>query len=204
MGGMGTGGTGGMGTGGMSTGGAGGGPKVCDNGIAVDIEDANVRCVNGMVANTVMAPVSMVWADSIPAMNGYSSQFSPTDYSAMQATGVPDVYPASGDEPKAWASQTLDDMAEFIIVNYKTPVVAESVWVYETNSPGAITKITITAADGDHIVYQQAAATLGACSHIRSVSTKTCSPISAVRIDLDSVKVLGYNEIDAVGLLPAP
>jgi hypothetical protein len=182
-----------------------GSPAVCDNPAVVDNADGNVRCVNGNVVDTIMAPVTMVWADSIPAMNGFSSQYSPTDYGAIQATGAPDVYPNSGDEAKAWASQSTDDMAEFIIVEYKTPVVADSVWVFQTFNPGAISKITVKAMDADHVVYENMnPQSVGSCAHVLSVSTKTCSPITSVRIDVASPKVSGYNEIDAVGLLPHP
>lgn len=213
-GGMGTGGmgTGGMGTGGMGgmgTGGAGGSGLVCDDATVVDKDDPAMRCVNGNPANVateIMAPPNMVWAAAV-APNGVSSEYAsmtPPDYKAVQATKAPDVYPASGDEPKAWASAMEDNQVEFIKVTYATPVVAKAVWVYETFSPGAISKITVTAADGDHVVYTKAVpATLGICSHITSASTKTCSPISAVRVDLDSPKVPGFNEIDAIGLVPA-
>jgi hypothetical protein len=194
------GGAGGAGGGG---GGAGGGAMVCDNSEVVDKDDPAMRCQMGVptqVVNVVMAPPAMVWADKI---NAFSSEYGPGFYGSGQAKAAPDVYPDSGDEQKAWATMTPDGMNEFITVGYTTPVVAESVWVYETFNPGAISKITITAADGDHIVYMNAnAQSLGICSHILSVSTKTCSPISAVRIDLASEKVGGYNEIDAVGLLP--
>ncbi len=179
------------------------GVPVCGDATVVDKADGNVRCANGMVVDAIMAPVTMVWADSIPAINGFSSQFSPTDYGAIQATGAPDVYPSSGDEPKAWASQTTDDKVEFIKVEYKTPVVADSVWVFQTFNPGAISKITVTALGVDEIIYENMnPQTVGSCAHVLSVATKNCSPISSVRIDLNSPKVSGYNEIDAVGLLP--
>jgi hypothetical protein len=202
-GGMGSGGAGGMGTSSSSSG--GGGSMVCDNATVVDKVDPAMRCTgaaNDMVVNTVMAPANMVWADSADP-NGFSSQFSPADYGVIQATGAPDVYPTAADEPKAWASQTMDDIDEFITLGFKTPVVAESVWVFQTFNPGAITKITIKTADGDQVVYTGTAEPIGACAHVLSVSTKTCSPISSVRIDLGSKAVPGYNEIDAVGLLPA-
>jgi len=202
-GGMGSGGAGGMGTSSSSSG--AGGSMLCDNAAVVDKVDPAMRCTgaaNDMVVNTVMAPANMVWADTAdPA--GFSSQYSPADYGVIQATGAPDVYPSAADEPKAWASQTLDDMDEFITLGFTNPVKAESLWVFQTYNPGAITKITIKAADGDHVVYTGTAAPIGACAHVLSVSTKTCSPISSVRIDVGSKAVPGYNEIDAVGLLPA-
>jgi hypothetical protein len=207
-GGMGTGGmgTGGMGTGGMGTGGSGGGAKVCDNSTVVDKEDAAARCQAGnpsMLVTEIQADPSMIWADKL---GPFSSEYGPGMWGANQATQAPNVYPASGDEPNSWAQVAgkEDAAGEFITVQYTTPVVAESVWIYETFNPGAIAKVTITTADGPKEIYNNAGPKpIGQCSHILSVSTKTCSPVSAVRIDLAADKVIGINEIDAVGLLPA-
>jgi len=182
------------------------GVMVCDNSDIVDKVDPAMRCKSGMeamdVVNIVMAPANTIWADKV---DSFSTEFGPENYGAKQALGAPNVYPASGDKPQAWAQSMLDEPNEFIKVGFSTPVVAESVWVFETFNPGAISKITVTAADGDHVVHEAMPMMggFGPCAHVLSVSTKTCSPISAVRIDVASDKVSTYNEIDAVGLIPA-
>lgn len=199
----GAGGAGGMGTSSSSSSGAGG-AKVCDNPTVVDKEDATMRCQNGnpsMLVTEIQADPSMVWADKLGA---FSSEYGPGMWGANQATKAPNVYPAAGDEPNSWAQAMEDTAGEFITVEYTNPVVAEAVWIYQTFNPGAISKVTITTAAGPKEIYNNAnPKTIGGCAHILSVSTKTCSPVSAVRIDLASDKVVGYNEIDAVGLLPA-
>ncbi|MBK9261976.1 MAG: hypothetical protein IPM54_19495 [Polyangiaceae bacterium] len=190
--------------GGMSSStGTGGNPQVCDDSTVVDNADGNTRCENlTEVKNVVMAPANTVWADKV---DGFSTEYGPENYGAKQAVGAPNVYPTSGDQPKAWAQSMMDADNEFIKVGFSTPIVAEAVWVFETFNPGAISKITVTAEDGDHVVYESTPMKngFGTCAHVLSVSTKTCSPISAVRIDLDSKTVEGYNEIDAIGLIPA-
>jgi len=99
----------------------------------------------------------------------------------------------------------MDDPKEFITVGFSTPVVGEAVWIYETFNPDAVNKVTISTKDGDKVIYQNTnTQTIGVCSYILAVPTKTCSPISAVRVDLASEKVAGYNEIDAIGILPPP
>ena len=155
---------------------------------------------SNVIVNPILPPADMVWSDGIVA---FSSQFSGSSWSATRANGAPNVYPTAADDPNAWAADNPDTKNEFITVSYSTPVVAEALWVYETYNPGSISSITVTAADGDHLVYtNNTPQSIGPCSHILSVSTQTCSPISAVRIDLASPLVIGYNEIDAVGLLP--
>ncbi len=182
-----------------------GGDPVCDNSEVVDKVDPTMRCKGGVdtdVVNVVMAPANTVWADKV---DSFSTEYGPENYGAKQALGAPNVYPSSGDMPNAWAQSMQDKPNEFIIVGFSTPVVAESVWVFETFNPGAISKITVAAADGDHVVYEimPMMGGFGPCAHVLSVSTKTCSPISGVRIDVASDKVSTFNEIDAVGLIPA-
>jgi len=191
---------------GGGTGGSGGSAQACDNPKVVDNVDPAVRCKTGVptdVVSVVMAPANTVWADKV---EDFSSEYGPENYGSKQALQAPNVYPTSGDEPKAWAQSAEDAANEFIEVGFSTPVVAESVWVFETFNPGAISKITVKAADGPHVVYQASPMQggFGMCAHVLSVSTKTCSPISAVRIDVASDKVSTFNEIDAVGLIPAP
>lgn len=210
-GGMSTGSTGGMGgmggmgsssTGSSSSGsGAGGG---CTDPMLVDNVDPVVRCADLMtdLKTPILAPANMVWADKVIT---YSTKYNSgtMDYAPEQATGAPDVYPASGDEPKAWATSAIDDKDEFITVGFTTPQAGGTVWVYETYNPGAVKTITVTDATGDHVIYTNATPKpIGQCSHIVSAATSGCSPISKIRVDLDSVAVGGYNEIDAIGILP--
>ncbi|MRG90421.1 hypothetical protein [Polyangium spumosum] len=207
----GTGGTGGMGgaggmggTGGMGgAGGMGGGPMaLCDDGMVVDEVDDTKRCVNVTnLVNEIQAPASMKWADTEIAV---SSEYSAAgSYSATQALGAPNVYPTAGDEANAWATATEDAADEYLTVGFSTPVTGEAVWIYETYNPGAVKKVTIKTADGDKVIYDNPMPkAIGGCAHVLSVPTMTCSPISEVRIDLDSEAVTGFNEIDAVGILP--
>lgn len=211
-GGMSTGSTGGMGGMGSSStgssssgsGGTGGGSPVCTGAMLVDNADPAVRCAALMseLKTPILAPANMVWADKVIE---YSTKYASgtMDYAPEQATGAPNVYPASGDEPKAWATSTIDADKEFITVGFSTPQAGGTVWVYETYNPGAVKTITVTDATGDHVIYTNATPKpIGECSHIVSAATTGCSPISKIRVDLDSVAVGNYNEIDAIGILP--
>ncbi|TKD00921.1 hypothetical protein E8A74_32795 [Polyangium fumosum] len=189
------------------TGGSGGdaGPmQLCNDGEVVDEVDDTKRCINVTnLVNVIEAPAGVVWADQEVDV---SSEYSPAGgYSASQALGAPNVYPDAGDESKAWATQTEDKDGEFLTVGFSTAVTGEAVWIYETFNPGAVKKVTITTSEGAKVIYDNPAPkSIGACAHILSVPTLTCAKISAVRIDLDSKAVLGFNEIDAVGILPPP
>ncbi|MDI1443559.1 hypothetical protein [Polyangium sp. 6x1] len=210
MGGMGGAGTGGTSSSSSSNGSSSssgtGGVLNCNNGMVVDEPDASKRCkdapMGNQVVNAIPKPDKMVWADEVVEV---SSEYQPVDWSSKQALGAPDVYPAGVDAKKAWATFGLDNPDEFLTVGFKTPVIGEAVWVYETYNPGAISKITITTSEGDKVIYENPnPSAIGSCAHVLAAPTQTCAPISAVRIDLASEKVDLWNEIDAVGILPPP
>ncbi len=119
-----------------------------------------------------------------------------------QATGAPDTASA-GDLPTAWASATQDAGAEWLDLEYASPVQPLGVLVYETFNPGAVNKVSVYDADGaEHVVWTGTDPTAQGCGKgVSSIAFTTKFKIARVRIWLDSPKVAGWNEIDAVGLL---
>jgi hypothetical protein len=135
------------------------------------------------------------WASSV---REFSSEYSNDGWSAQQVLGAPDVYPAQGDMPHAWASATPDAAVEFIEVGYARPMRAIGVDIYETFNPGAVSEVALISSGG--------AVTLAAdpvTDEPLQVRTEcTAEPIEAVRVTLASAQVPGWNEIDAIGLVP--
>lgn len=147
---------------------------------------------------------SVQWASSVRAV---SSEYAPTQWSARQVLGPPDVYPHAGDLPNAWASRDADAPFEFIEVGFAQPQRIHALQVYETNAPGAITEVEIITANGARkIVYSQGKVDAATESAQISTFTFKCSdePIVAARVTLASGQVAGWNEIDAIGALPCP
>ncbi|MCL2743179.1 MAG: hypothetical protein FWE67_04940 [Planctomycetaceae bacterium] len=128
-----------------------------------------------------------------------------------QATGKPDAYlnAAGGDYPTAWASLTEDGQEEWLELTWDKPIEAAGVDVYETFNPGALVKII--AYDPVVRGYKKEVAKWA------GVDPTPCDApngkgISKIRFEkpvltnrvtlyLDSPKVPGWNEIDAVGLV---
>ncbi len=140
------------------------------------------------------------WASSVL---GYSSQYTTVNWSAAQALGQPDTYPAYGDIPTAWASLTPDGSAEFLELGYDAPAPIDSVSIYETYSPGAVSKVSIRNPNTSlwQEVWSGTAAPAPAVARIFTVSfPQTSFPVSAIRIDLNSPAVPDWNEIDAVSI----
>lgn len=149
----------------------------------------------------VAVPPAVQWATSV---RGASSEYTSTSWAASNALGAPDVYPASGDNAHAWASLGADSGPEWIEVGYAQPTPISAVDVVETFNPGAVQRVVLTTASGEHVVaYTGAAVAAGAASRTNRIAVAcTAEPIVAVRVELDSQAVPGWNEIDAIGVEP--
>jgi hypothetical protein len=136
------------------------------------------------------------WATSV---RDVSSEYSDNGWSARQALGPPDVFPAEGDVPQAWASLTPDAAVEFIEVGYERPMRASGVDIYETFNPGAVTLVQLFSAQQEVV---SVATSPTSDQPLRARLACTEEPIVAVKLTLDSAAVPGWNEIDAIGLVP--
>ena len=127
----------------------------------------------------------------------------PRSWAPEQATGAPDTWPRSGDLGTAWASRTPDGQREWLELTYDAPVKAAAVTIYETFNPGAVDRVTGYDANGKEVELWAGAdpTPVGKDKGISVIPIKADFEISRVRIYLDSPKVPGWNEIDAVGLL---
>jgi len=129
------------------------------------------------------------------------------DWGPEQAIGEPTNRRRGGDYKHAWSPLTEDEQQEWLEVAYRNRINAVGVNVYETLNPGAIHKVTYFDANGkEQVAWQGDDPTL--------VDTATGCGVSKirfargvatdrVRIYLDSPRVKGWNEIDAVGLIEA-
>ncbi len=146
---------------------------------------------------------NVIWATSARA----SSEYRSTEYSAARAVGAPDV-PRASDNGKAWASKLPDAGPEWIELAYAPPVAAAGVRVVQSFNPGAIVRIEVVDAEGKSVeVWTGPDRTLyaaGAVGVLDMSFPRAVGPVAKVKLTLDTARVRGANEIDAVGLLPAP
>lgn len=119
-----------------------------------------------------------------------------------QATGEPDVFEA-GDNGAAWASATQDDQSEWLLLEYEEPFKIAAVKVYETFNPGALTKVSVFDENGTEIVAWSGVDPTSPHSEkgISLILLDSHYTSSKIKLYLDSPKVPGWNEIDAVGLV---
>lgn len=127
----------------------------------------------------------------------------PRQWGPEQATGAPDTWPRSGDIGTAWASKTPDGQEEWLQLGYSAPLLPAAVLVYETYNPGALTKITAVGDDGKETELWGGSdpTSAGSDKGISVVPIHPQSDVKRIKLYLDSPKVAGWNEIDAVGLV---
>jgi hypothetical protein len=131
-----------------------------------------------------------------------SSQYGEDAWSAMQATGEPDV-DAYSDDIDAWAPAPSDGTIEWLEVGYAQAVIPTAVTIVENLGNGAVT--TVEALDrerGEWVVLWSG--TDPSPQQLIGFSPRLADadfPTDRLRITLDSDLVAGWNEIDAVELV---
>lgn len=145
------------------------------------------------------ADVISQWASAAVA----TSEFSPTDWSAQQATGSPDTRECA-DLPTAWASQSATGR-DALTVFFDQPVFATQVNIYQSYNPGAITRVDYVLADGSGFLTINNSADPGTpCPGVMTIDTeRTKDAVFGVRLYLDQSLTGNWNEIDAVQLVGA-
>lgn len=143
------------------------------------------------------APAPMVWASTVRAV---SSQYTESSWSAARALGAPDVPVLGADHVNAWASLTADGQPEFLEVGLPEPVHLSAVEVFESYNPGAVSQIELISESG---ARQQIGGGAASTSRSRRATVEcTAERIVAVRVSVDSQRVPGWNELDAIGAQP--
>jgi hypothetical protein len=132
-----------------------------------------------------------------PAFNGGRG------WGPEQVVGPPNTMQA-GDVSTAWASRMPDGGPEWLKVEYEKETQVVEVRVRETYNPGAITRVTAVLPGGEEALLWEgdeppAEAPVDRSFPASNVNVRTRS----IKVYLDTKKVPGWNEIDAVELIGA-
>lgn len=141
------------------------------------------------------APYWYIWRD-LSRVNRPARNWGPE-----QATGAPNTLMA-GDIVTAWASRTPDGQDEWLLLEYDHPVIPTAVLVHETYNPGSLVKVTAFKLDGTEVEIWKGVdpTAAGTDKGVSEVPVKVNFKTNRVKIYLDSKAVIGWNEIDAVGI----
>ena len=141
------------------------------------------------------------WADSVIA---FSTQYDTVNWSAHQALDAPNTYPEYGDIETAWTSEERDFQREYLELGYNAdPQPIRSIAIFETYNPGFVDTVYVRNPMTNlwEVVYQDSARDAGDSSRIFIINfPPTSFNVSAIRIAIDEARIIGWNEIDAVGI----
>jgi hypothetical protein len=106
-----------------------------------------------------------------------------------------------GDMTTAWAPRQPDGGAEWLKLDYKLEVMIAEVRVRETYNPGAVVKIAALLAGGEEALIWEGTEEPAQAPVDRSFLNPQPIKARTVKIYLDTARVPGWNEIDAVELV---
>ncbi len=119
----------------------------------------------------------------------------------MQMAGPRNVPNVSQDSPAAWASMAPNGGTEWAELTYETPFRANLVRIHEVCTAGGVAEVYLVATSGkEHLVWSGTDPTTSPSVFEIGFSTTSYS-VRSVRIVLDTSRVQGWNEIDAVELV---
>jgi len=117
-----------------------------------------------------------------------------------QAVGEPDTQQA-GDIPTAWASREPDGGEEWLKLDYENPVDVAEVRVRETHNPGAISKVIAFAPNGAEVTIWEGTEPPSQAPVEMSFQMPGNLNTKSIKVYLDTKRIPGWNEIDAVELV---
>lgn len=122
------------------------------------------------------------------------------NWSAMRAVGEPDATP-NADHVNAWASLLADRGPEWLQLDFARPVSVAKLRIHQSFNPGAVVRVEAYPAKGAPVVVW--AGGDDARPTVLELALTGDVRASRVRIHLDTLRVPGWNEIDAVALVGA-
>jgi hypothetical protein len=121
-------------------------------------------------------------------------------WSPGQAAGAPDTE-SHADHPTAWASAAADGGTEWLEVRFEKAVSIRELNIHETFNPGALARIHAVLPDGSLKLLWEGTTPAESESVERSVPIPPGTHGNRIRLELDTRRVPGWNEIDAVELV---
>ncbi len=121
-------------------------------------------------------------------------------WSAAQAVGKPNTLVA-GDKESAWASLQPNNGGEWLKLEYANPVEIKTIRIRENYNPGAITKVSAFTKEGTESVIWKGDEPLKEAPNTFEILADSTVKSQSLKIYLDTARVRGWNEIDAVQLV---
>lgn len=131
----------------------------------------------------------------------FSSELTPVQYSAEQALGKPNVLPAGGQNPNAWAPDK-PNRKEFLKLGFDNPISIRQIAVAESHNPSALYRVLVYDEAGKE--YEVNTLNPMAVPMKGRMLTLFMEPtpykVTAVKLEFDGAAVPDYFGIDAVAI----
>jgi OmpA-OmpF porin, OOP family len=131
----------------------------------------------------------------------FSSELTPVQYSAQQALGKPNVLPAGGQSPNAWAPDR-PKRKEFLKLGFAEPMKIRQVAIAESHNPSAIFKIfAYDQAGKEYLLNTLNPMVVPLKGRMLNIfMEETPYGVVAIKIEFDGAAVPDYYGIDAVAI----
>lgn len=166
-------------------------------GTAVPSITGDLYLCTGTMDTLVASSIFARYADSVIA---YSSQYSSYQYSAREALGSPNVFPAYNTDPNAWIPAN-ESGRESLVLHFSDADSINFVDVFETFNPGALDSVYLQDEGTGlfQLIWSGTAAPAPQASRKNRISFPlTPYKVSGVRLSFNMDTVPGYSAIDAV------
>lgn len=131
----------------------------------------------------------------------FSSQLTPIQYSANQALGKPNVLPAGGQNPNAWAPDK-PNRHEFIKLGFERPASIQQIAIAESHNPSALYRVLLYDEAGKE--YEVSTLNPGGLPikgrMLNIFFEKTPYKVAAIKLEMDGAALPDYYGIDAVAI----
>ena len=118
----------------------------------------------------------------------------------MKAAGPPDAV-AALDHPNAWASKIANQGIQWLELGYRTPMRVSRIRIYEVNSAGAVTEVITIDDKGKRRTVWKGKDPTRVPGVFELKLAPTAYKVAGIRINLDTNRRNGWNEIDAVEIV---
>jgi OmpA-OmpF porin, OOP family len=131
----------------------------------------------------------------------FSSELTPVQYSAQQALGKPNVLPAGGQSPNAWAPDK-PGRKEFLKLGFERPLNIRQIAIAESHNPSAIFRVLAYDEVGkEYIINSLNPMAVPLKGRMLNLFVdQTPYKVAAIRIEFDGAAVPDYYGIDAVAI----
>jgi len=140
------------------------------------------------------------WAKQAEVSTFYDEPWGPA-----QLQGPPKVFPSYGDIKGAWAAKQSTGTNEFLILHYENEVHVSGIFIFETNHPGYVSKVSLMPINQENWIEVWSTPQVSPApksARIFEIPFQIPTPFKtkSIKIDINCTTATSWVEIDCVAL----